>query len=158
MDRLDTEMVYDIPSLVPTIFHHLPHPSPAPPGIRPSFNSLSSLVISCRLFAFRIMSSTLFFSFSVNLTRYAFAPEPVDDAVPLRVEAEEGTSKVWDLMPIICGTIRDALEMKVMGLGCRREWGRDNCRIRTFDARAEGSLMVPKSSVAFARSASLTFW
>ena len=43
--------------------------SPPPCGIRPSFSSFSNLVISCKLFAFLISPSTLFFSLSVSFTR-----------------------------------------------------------------------------------------
>lgn len=96
--------------------------SKAPPGIRPSFSSFSNRVISCKLFASRIIFSTRFRSASVNLTRTALSPCASSAAPP------EGTSKVRDLMPMI------------------------------LDARAEGSLAVPKSSCALVRSTSFTFW
>lgn len=72
-------------------------PSTIPPGTLPSFNSLSSLVISARLFAFRIMTSTLFRSFSVNFTRTPLLPFVVVPFVVLEVEGS-ATSKVRDLM------------------------------------------------------------
>lgn len=62
--------------------------------------------------------------------------------LPLR---EEGMSKVRDLIPIIFGWL-DGVKQRRRGLGV------------TLEARADGSLAVPKSSVAFARSTSFTFW
>ena len=38
------------------------------------------------------------------------------------------------------------------------EASRDGAKASTFEARAEGSSIVPKSWVAFSRSTSLTFW
>lgn len=70
-------------------------------------------------------------------------------------------------MPIICRKV--SVSDGVMGgrdvegfggeavMGKRK--GKDRGEgVRTLEARAEGSLMLPKSSVALARSASLTFW
>lgn len=72
-----------------------------PPGIRPSFSSFSSRAISCRLLAFRMSTSTRFFSASVSFVRKALPPAGAPLVVlPLR---EEGMSKVRDFIPIICG-------------------------------------------------------
>lgn len=65
-------------------------------GTLPSFNSFSNLIISCKLFAFLINSSTLFRSFSVSLTRYDLEVEDVDAPLVVLV-----VSKVRDLMPMI---------------------------------------------------------
>lgn len=50
------------------------------------------------------------------------------------------------------------VEDLVVGVSCEG-WGKgEGEEERTLEARAEGSLVVPKSSVDFARSTSLTFW
>lgn len=74
----------------------VPAPKIPPPGIRPSFSSFSSLAISCKLFAFRIRTSTRFLSLGVSLIRNVLSVE----TVPLGFE--EGMSNVRDLIPMIC--------------------------------------------------------
>ena len=125
-------------------------PPPGPPGILPSFSSFSSLVISCKLFAFRMSASTFFFSFSVSLTRYDLSPAL---ALPLARE-EDGMSKVRDLMPIICREERVSRDtLRISGIDAMQR-----AKVKhTLAASADGSLAVPNSSVARARSTSLTF-
>ena len=70
-------------------------------GILPSLISFSSRDISCRLFAFRIISSTCFRSSSVSLIRCCVLPTgPADEESgwPFAVDDEpsEGMSKVRD--------------------------------------------------------------
>ncbi len=71
-------------------------------------------------------------------------------------------SKVWEWMCRICGG-RGGVSLgswMCFGQG-ERGWGEgrgEGGGGQTLEARAEGSLLVPKSSVAFFRSASLTFW
>lgn len=63
------DSIYPAFAMIQFFYSSISSPAPVPPGILPSFNSFSSLVISCRLFAFRIIASTLFFSLSVSFTR-----------------------------------------------------------------------------------------
>jgi len=107
-------------------------------GTLPSFNSFSNLIISCRLFAFLINSSTLFLSLSVSLTRRLLVVEVV--AVPFALE----TSNVFDLTPMIYKIISFRVKFT----------GEKDC---TCEANDEGSSTVPNNSFAFSLSASLTF-
>ena len=63
-----------------------------------------------------------------------------------------GMSKVRERMPIICDGKNRSLASSIRGEGEKRKKG------QTFEARAEGSAVVPKREVAFVRSISLTFW
>ena len=76
--------------------------------------------------------------------------------VPFAREVEEGMSKVRDLMPMIWGVL--VLGWFVVGGKRRRGVLWEGVGRQTLDAKAEGSLAVPNSDVAFARSTSFTFW
>ena len=108
--------------------------SAAPGGILPSARSFSIRVISAKLFAFLIISCTLFFSESVNCVR-----------TPLRAPESESpfvaapTVKLWavDLMPFIflANSVGSSLVPK-SSFACSRSTSRTRWKSRN---RREGT-------------------